>query len=208
MTPGRADFSGKISVSRETMQRFDLFAGALVKWNPSINLVARSTLPVMWTRHFLDSAQLWEVAKIDAGLWLDIGAGGGFPGLVMAIMGVEKAPKLRFILVESDARKSVFLQTVVRNLDLKAEVLPERIEQIQPLGADILSARALAPLTGLLEYADRHLKPKGHALFMKGAAYRQERDEALEKWSFRAEEYPSITDGKAVVLKLGDIARV
>jgi 16S rRNA (guanine527-N7)-methyltransferase len=208
MTQRRANFIKKTNVSRETMEKLDFFSRALTRWNGSINLIAKSTLPALWTRHFLDSAQLWNLAGPVAGHWVDIGTGGGFPGLVLAILAAERAPDLQFTLVESDLRKTVFLQTVARELSLQVTVKPERIETLQPLGADVLSARALAPLGTLVGYAERHLAPGGAALFMKGAAFRHEYDEALEKWSFQAEEYPSITDGAAVILKLGDITRV
>ncbi len=201
-------FLRAVDVSRETLERLAAYEHLLKKWNPSINLVAKSTLPTIWRRHFLDSAQLFALARHHEGHWADLGAGGGFPGLVIAIMAMERAPGLRVTCVESDQRKAAFLRTVVRELGLPARVLAERAEEAAPLQADVLSARALAPLARLLPQAERHLKPGGQALFPKGESFRDELSEALETWSFQSEEYPSITDGSAVILSLGDIRRV
>ncbi|MGR3291880.1 MAG: 16S rRNA (guanine(527)-N(7))-methyltransferase RsmG [Paracoccaceae bacterium] len=205
---GRAEFCEKINVSRETLAMLDVHAGLLEKWSAAINLVSKSTLPTLWARHFLDSAQIYRLADTNSGKWLDIGTGGGFPGLVVAIMAQQDSPGLKFTFIESDQRKSAFLRTVIRELSLDIPVLSQRIEEIEPLMADILSTRALAPLSTLLGYAETHLKPAGQALFMKGASFRRELDEALEFWSFQSDEYNSITDGDAVILSLGDIQRV
>ena len=111
-------------------------------------------------------------------------------------------------MIESDRRKCVFLQTAIRELDLNAEVINDRIENAPEMGADVLSARALAPLKTLLFYAERHMKPEGVALFLKGASFRQEMAEALENWAFESEEYTSITDGAAALLRVREIKRV
>jgi 16S rRNA (guanine527-N7)-methyltransferase len=110
--------------------------------------------------------------------------------------------------VESDQRKAVFLRTVAQRAAVPVTVLAERIESLPPLGSDVLSARALAPLTALLDYADRHLRAGGTALFPKGANWRAEVDEALERWRFRCENLPSATSPEGVILRIGDIHRV
>ncbi len=208
MNPDRDRFLAEANVSRETMAAFDLYAALLEKWNPTINLVSAASLPSLWTRHFLDSAQLYEKVGLSSGLWVDLGSGGGFPGLICAILARERAPDLRFTLVESDSRKVVFLQTVAREIPLPIEILRKRIEDIPSLQADVLTARALAPLKVLLSYAEQHLKPGGRALFHKGASFRSEVEEALESWTFQSDEYPSSTDGAGIVLSLKDIRRV
>jgi len=190
------------------MADFDAYAALLCKWTPAINLVSKNSLHDLWTRHFLDSAQLLDLAKRPEGHWVDIGTGGGFPGMVIAILAKHALPDLRFTFLESDQRKAVFLRNVAQSLSLNAEVHAERVEEVENLHANVLSARALAPLNDLLSYADRHLAPGGQALFMKGASFRRERDEALENWTVQSDEYPSITDGAAVILSLGDIRRV
>ena len=205
---GRAEFCHRINVSRETMAKLNAYVALVEKWSAKINLVSKASLVEIWIRHMLDSAQIYQVARLNTGHWLDIGAGGGFPGAVIAIMASTAAPEILFTFVDSDARKTVFLQTVVRELSLNARVIPARIEDLQPLAVDILSARAVAPLKRLLGYAQTHLSPAGKALFMKGASYRKELDEALEFWTFQSDEYPSITHDAAVILSLGDIKRV
>ena len=205
---GRNRFLAETGVSRETMARLDAYAGLLEKWTPAINLVSKASLRDLWTRHFLDSAQILGLAKTRIGRWVDLGAGGGFPGMVCAIMAAECAPDLRFTFVESDSRKATFLRTVSRETNVPVEIIDERIENIAPLKADVLSARALAPLKVLLEHAERHLAANGQALFPKGESFREELEEALESWAFRRDDYPSSTDGAGVVLSLGDIRRV
>jgi 16S rRNA (guanine527-N7)-methyltransferase len=205
---GREAFLAASDVSRETLARLDSYAALLEKWNPSINLVSKSTLPELWTRHFLDSAQILELAPEEAKSWVDLGTGGGFPGMIVAILAAGSRPGLRVTCVESDLRKATFLRTVAREAGIAAEVIARRIEEVPPLGADVVSARALAPLADLLAHAHRHLKPGGVALFPKGASHAEEVARALETWSFRLDTYPSKTDPEAIVLKLGDIRRV
>ncbi len=168
---GRNRFLAETGVSRETMARLDAYAGLLEKWTPAINLVSKASLRDLWTRHFLDSAQILGLAKTRIGRWVDLGAGGGFPGMVCAIMAAECAPDLRFTFVESDSRKATFLRTVSRETSVPVEIIDERIENIAPLKADVLSARALAPLKVLLEHAERHLAANGQALFPKGEIF-------------------------------------
>jgi 16S rRNA (guanine527-N7)-methyltransferase len=204
---GRAEVLAALNVSRETTARLDSYAALLAKWNPAINLVAKSTLPDLWTRHILDSAQLLDLAPKGARHWADLGSGGGFPGLVIAILAAEKAPTLRVTLVESDLRKATFLSTVVRECGLTTTVCAERIESLPPLRADVLTARALAPLDGLLAHAERHLAEGGIAIFPKGATHEAELASALEHWRFSVQKHPSRTDSDAVLLVIGDIAR-
>jgi 16S rRNA (guanine527-N7)-methyltransferase len=204
---GRAEALAVLNVSRETVSRLDAYAALLEKWNPAINLVAKSTLAELWTRHILDSAQLFDLAPLDAKRWADLGAGGGFPGLVIAILAAEKRPELKIALVESDARKAAFLQAALRETGLAAEVIAERIEKIPPLQADVVSARALAPLPKLLAYAERHLAEGGVALFPKGAGAEAELSESLERWQFSVQKHPSRTDQEAAVLRIGELKR-
>lgn len=195
-------------VSRETLERLKTYEALLIKWNSAINLVSSQTLTQIWSRHFRDSAQLFNLASADAQQWADLGSGGGFPGMVVAILAQEHCPDMRVSLVESDQRKAAFLATVARNLDLHVHIHTARIEQLGPLLADIVSARALAPLTLLLDFAERHLASQGVALFPKGARWREELVEAQKKWSFCHEVVSSRTDADAVVLKIEGLKRV
>ena len=192
-------------VSRETRARVEAYHAALLRWQKAINLVSRSTLAEAWARHFLDSAQVFAHRPVQRGLWADLGSGGGFPGLVCAILGAEAAPDLRFALVESDRRKATFLQSVARDLGLSVAVHVARIEALAPLGADVISARALAPLPELLALAAPHLAPDGHALFQKGAGHAAELASARRDWQMEVETFPSSTAADAVVLRIGQL---
>ncbi len=195
-------------VSRETMDRLEVYADLLKKWNPKINLVSKATLADLWTRHIVDSAQIYTLAPKNFTHWVDLGSGGGFPGLVCAIIADERNPAANFTLVESDARKSVFLRTVARETGIKVNVVTDRIERAIPLNADILSARALADLTMLLSFADRHLQESGTALFPKGVNWQKEVEEARKAWFFEYEAITSETESGSIILRIGDISRV
>ena len=195
------------NVSRETIQRLEGYAALLRKWTPAINLVAASTLDDLWSRHMADSAQLLDLAPEGARLWVDMGSGGGFPGLVVAILAAERRPSLKVALIESDLRKATFLRTVAREVGVTVDVHAHRIEEVAPMGADVVSARALAPLARLLPLAERHLAAGGTALFQKGASHASEVAEALAHWRFTVQNHPSQTDPQAVVLRIGEIAR-
>lgn len=204
----KSDILRQLDVSRETSDRLEIYAELLQKWNPKINLVSKSSIDDLWGRHIMDSAQVFDLAPNNKTHWADLGAGGGFPGLVVAILAAEKASTLKTTLVESDVRKSTFLQTVVRETGLNTTVCIDRIERLPPLNADIVSARALAPLKTLLSYAERHLAQDGTAIFPKGANHQNELTESLEHWRFSVHKHPSVTDPDSVILSIGDIARV
>ncbi|NVK62378.1 MAG: 16S rRNA (guanine(527)-N(7))-methyltransferase RsmG [Rhodobacteraceae bacterium] len=197
-----------LDVSRETQEKLDHLVALLAKWSPRINLVSRTTLEDSWTRHILDSAQVFSVPEVHSGHWADFGSGGGFPGLVVAILAQELAPDLKVTLVESDQRKSVFLRTALRETKVDAQILNERIEKVSPLQADVISARALAELTVLLAFADRHMCETGRAVFLKGANWKKELEAARESWKFDCAERKSITDPNAVVLSIGALTHV
>ena len=203
-----AEFQRHVDVSRETFERLEGYVVLMKKWNPAINLVAPSTIAQIWSRHVLDSAQIYEISPDKPNIWCDLGSGGGLPAIVVAIMAKELSPETQVDCIESDVRKSTFLRTVVRELELSLTVTSERIEKAEPQNADVLSARALASLDKLCGFAERHLKPEGVAIFPKGENYRQEIDEALENWSFHLDTYPSKTHPEAVILKIGEISRV
>ncbi len=196
----------QMNVSRETFEKLSVHVDLLKKWNPRINLVARGTLSEVWTRHIFDSLQVFQQVA-DCEHWVDLGSGGGFPGLVCAILATEQSPDTTFTLVESDQRKSAFLRTVIRETGANCTVISKRIEDLDPLRADILSARALADLNTLLSFCDRHLKKDGLALFLKGAAWKKELEQAQREWNFIAEPTISLTEPQAVILKIKGVSR-
>lgn len=199
------DFSAASNVSHETIERLKVYDATLRKWNEKVNLVAKSTIPDIWHRHFADSAQLFHLACDLGGLWADLGAGAGFPGMVIAILAKEKAPGLTVALVESDARKCAFLSTVATLTGVKVRIINERAESATPLGATTLSARALAPLETLYPLARRHLAENGECLFLKGATVESELTTVRRIWDSSVEAIASVTDPKGVVLRIGDI---
>jgi len=197
-----------LNVSRETQAKLSAFLDMVEKWNPRINLVSASSLPTAWTRHVLDSAQLWSLRPTSQGVWLDIGSGGGFPGIVMAILAQAEAPDLQVKLVESDRRKSVFLSEAVRQLHLNATVHPVRIETLAAANAQIVSARALSALNGLMPMVAQHLAPGGTALFPKGQRYQAELADCAPHWTMTTEVVPSKIDPDGVVIKISDLRHV
>ncbi|MES2665608.1 MAG: 16S rRNA (guanine(527)-N(7))-methyltransferase RsmG [Pseudomonadota bacterium] len=196
------------NVSRETFDRLKAFGSMLVKWNGAINLVARGTVEDMWSRHFVDSAQILQFCPPSCDHWADLGTGGGFPGLVIAILVRESRPDTRFTFVESDQRKAAFLRQASRETGANVTVLAERIELCPALAANVVSARALAPLTTLCGYAARHCQAGGTAIFQKGASYSEELEDALKNWRFDHSLHPSQTDPAAVILSITNLCRL
>lgn len=196
------------NVSRETIDKLQILADLLKKWNPKINLVSKSTIDNLWTRHILDSAQLFNLKSHPLNHWVDIGSGGGFPGLIIALMADEKKSPAKVTLIESDQRKCAFLRTVLRETGTKGTVLAQRIEDVGRQNADVLSARALADMDALLNFAELHLAADGIALFPKGVTWKKELLKAQQSWSFSCDVITSKTESEAVILKVGDIRRV
>ncbi len=197
----------ELDVSRETMGRLEAFETLLTKWNAHINLISQASLENLWDRHIMDSVQAYEAAPMGA-KWVDLGSGGGFPGLIVAILAAEQQPGLSVTLIESDQRKSEFLRAAVRETGIVCKVLTERAETAAPQGADIVSARALAELAVLLRYAERHLAKGGTALFPKGVTWQKELDTARLEWRFDIDVIESRTMPGAAILKIKGASRV
>lgn len=194
-------------VSRETAERLHTYEMLLREWNPTINLVSASTLDDASRRHFADSAQLLPLAPQAARTWVDLGSGGGFPGLVVAILAAERRPNLAVSLVESDARKVAFLAAVLRSTGVAARVVHGRAETVPAAPSDVVSARALAPLDRLLPLAVRFLAPGGLGLFPKGRHAGIELTAAARHWHYRVREVVSRTDPAARILCMTEIRR-
>ncbi len=191
-------------VSRETLARLDRFTRLLLQWQKTTNLIGAATIPHLWTRHIADSLQLLALAP-SARVWLDLGSGGGFPGLVIACaLAGERGATVH--LIESNAKKAAFLREAVRELDLRAVVHGERIEHFSlPMGAhvDVITARAVAPLSVLFGYVALLLKTGAQALLLKGQDVEAELTEAAKYWTIKADLIPSKTspEGRIVVLR-------
>lgn len=198
---------GGVDVSRETFEALRAFEALVQRWNPAINLVSKNSLPGLWGRHIADSAQLFALCPPEATSWVDLGSGGGFPGLVVAILAKQLRPKLLVTLVESDMRKATFLRQAAVTLAVHVSVRSERIESLAPLNADVLSARALAPLSDLLAFAKLHLRSDGIAIFPKGARYQDEIPDARKAWDFDVDTRPSLSEAEAALLVIRNIHR-
>lgn len=189
-------------VSRETHERLRAYHDLLLRWTERINLIAPSTRSDAWTRHIADSAQLWGHALGGAKTWVDLGSGGGLPGVVIAIIAAAERPELRVTLIESDRRKAAFLQHAVAQLGLRAAVLPRRVEDAAIPPQDVISARAFAPLGRLLTLARPLLHDRSIMLFLKGRTALSELTEADRSWHIRYEIVPSRVEGGGAIVKI------
>lgn len=201
------DTVGGLSVSRETMAALRVLESEVIRWTTTVNLVSRGSVEHIWDRHIADSAQVFQACPPGAHRWLDLGSGGGFPALVVAILARERQPDLGVTLVESDQRKAAFLRQTAQKLGVDVNVMAQRIESIPPQGADVISARALAPLVDLLKLAAPHMKPDAVALFPKGARHTEEIAEARRLWAFDLEVLPSAAQADAALLIIRKLAR-
>ena len=193
-----------MNVSRETGKLFNSYADLIRKWNPAINLVASATIPDFESRHIADSAQVFKLSRPKHGSWLDLGSGGGLPGVVVAILA--KNDPITITLVESDKRKAAFLSTVKRELGLKnLSVKSIRIEVLNAGNYRFVSARALAALDKLMPTLNRQLAQDGEAWLMKGRSWKAEVEAARRSWSFDLDSFTSVTDPEAAILKLRNI---
>lgn len=193
-------------VSRETTEILAEYARLFRKWSAKINLASASDLTDLEARHLQDCLQISSLSD-NPRQWTDIGSGGGLPGIVIAISLVNQPTKVT--LIESDQRKSAFLKTVRRELSLDhLHIINQRIETAPQQSADVVSARALAPLPKLLGYVNRHLNPDGKALLMKGINWRAEVEEARQIWHFNYQAHPSATNPDAAILEITDIKNV
>jgi 16S rRNA (guanine527-N7)-methyltransferase len=195
-------FAALSGVSRETLARLEAYAGLLVQWSERINLVGRDTLGDLWRRHFLDSAQLLRHVPPGAQSLVDLGSGAGFPGLVLAIMGVPGVE-----LVEADARKCAFLREAARVAAAPVLIRNARIEAVPSQAAAVVTARGVAPLDRLFVLAERFIGPETVCLFPKGERAAQELTAASQAWTMEPTCHESCTDPRGVILCLRRVGR-
>lgn len=218
---GPEAFAKQFNVSRETVAKLVTYVDLLNQWQKTINLVSPATLPEAWHRHIADSAQLLRLAPPGARVWIDLGSGAGFPGLVLAIL-LSNRPESRVTLIESDTRKVAFLREVARRTGLRQAVAAAN-DPPPPLGhpaavdicharietpatharvgtGDVITARALAPLSKLLGLCLPYCRPETVALLLKGREADREVDEAKTLFEFNADLVPSLTDRDARIV--------
>jgi 16S rRNA (guanine527-N7)-methyltransferase len=198
-------FAAATGATTAQMADLETFRSMLADWSARMNLVGPSALDAFWGRHAFDSAQLLAIAP-DALRWADLGAGAGFPGVVLAIL-LKGRPGAHVHLVESMAKRCRFLTAVVESLALPATVHVARAESLS-LTVDIVTARACAPLSRLLEFAWPYLRKGATGLFLKGQDIEAEVAEAAKIWSFQSERLPSRSGGSGWILKLRKLRHV
>ncbi|MEG6508082.1 16S rRNA (guanine(527)-N(7))-methyltransferase RsmG [Methyloligella sp. 2.7D] len=206
---GPEDFSKAFDVSRETIHSLCIYSELLSEWQSWTNLVAASTLPDLWSRHFADSAQLTLLAP-EARLWLDLGSGAGFPGLVVAILKAAE-PDFRMHVVESNQRKCRFMAEVAEATNAPVEIHNLRIENMKPnelpLSPQVISARALAPLPRLLGLAAPLFGRETRGLFLKGRDANHEIETARRDWDFTARCHRSLTSADSAIVEIAHLAK-
>ncbi|MGH6762216.1 MAG: 16S rRNA (guanine(527)-N(7))-methyltransferase RsmG [Phyllobacterium sp.] len=195
------------NVSRETISDLEAFEILFRKWAKAINLASPSTLDDLWSRHIIDSVQLIPLAQ-SAKYWVDLGSGGGFPGIVIALF-LKSVEGSLISLVESNGKKAAFLRTALGQFSAPGKVYAQRIDAVYELvpKPDIVTARALAPLNELLGLAEPWLVGGAIGLFHKGRDYRREIEESRNAWKFDLVEYPSIVAVDSVILKISNVQR-
>ena len=198
----RAAAGELLGVSRETLERLEAYLDLLQRWQKRINLVGAATLADPWRRHIVDCGQLWRHWPAGARVLADLGSGAGLPGLVLAVLG---APVVH--LIESDRRKAAFLREAARACGAVASVHAERIEAVPPLAADVITARALAPLPELLSLAEPHWHAGTTLLLLKGRSAASELTKAREHWTMRVASEPSLSDAEGQLLTITEIGR-
>lgn len=193
-------FAAETGVSRETLAKLEKLTELLLKWQRAINLVAANSLSDVWRRHILDSAQLHPLLPPNCRTVIDIGSGAGFPGLVLAAMGVPDVHS-----VESDQRKCAFQREAARVAGLSVTIHAQRVESLPKMQADAIISRACADLPQLLEYAYPFVSPSSWCLFLKGQQVERELTEAGKGWKMQTERFPSRTDPSGTVLRLSHV---
>ena len=199
---GPGEFAARTSVSRETLARLKAYGDLLADWNARHNLVAKSTLPDLWHRHFWDSAQLAPLIPAEARTLADLGSGAGFPGLVLALL----RPDLAVTLHEATTKKCAFLQAAADRTGLKVTIRNSRLEDLPPQAFDVVTARALAPLPRLLQYAHPFTGPNSVCLFLKGQNVGAELTEAHKYWNMGASQVPSQTEPSAAIVTVRELS--
>jgi 16S rRNA (guanine527-N7)-methyltransferase len=208
MTDGPSALSGIVDVSRETLERLTVFVDLLKKWQGSTNLIAPGTVPSVWSRHVADSAQLIPLFP-DALRWVDLGSGGGFPAVVVAIL-LAGRKDAAVHLIESDQRKCAFLRQAIRATEAPATVHAGRIEALlegwrEPV--DMISSRALAPLSRLFPLAEPLFRLGAKATFHKGLDFDEEISEASKSWNADLVIHRSRIESAGVILEIRHLAR-
>ena len=205
ITADRQAVFDQLNVSQAVQSKLNTYVALLEEWQGKMNLVSDSTLPVVWTRHILDSAQVERYLTPSDRVILDLGSGAGFPALVLAILDESKNRTVH--LVESDGKKCSFLQAVADACGLQVVIHNERIEKMPVFKADVITARALAALDKLVGYAKPFIDERTRCLFLKGKKADEELKLCAKKFDFAVEKHSSITSDEGKLLCLTGVKK-
>lgn len=202
---GPKDILAKTNVSRETLTSIEKIVDELDGWRKKINLIGPSEFDQVWRRHVLDSAQLIPLMP-RSGRIVDLGSGSGFPALIIA--AATQHDEAEIVMIETVGKKCAFLRAAIQAADLPAKVRQGRVENVNDLSTECVTARAFAPLPKLLEYAEKWLSNGAYGIFPKGRRWEEELTQAKESWRFTYEVIPSVSGGDGVILKISEVSRV
>jgi len=202
------NFILKYNVSRETYSNLESYVALLREWQNKFNLVSKNSLEFVWERHIADSAQLFKYITDEVKVIYDFGSGAGFPAIVLAIIAKEKRPDIKFKLVESIGKKTLYLNEVKTQLNLEnVDIFNDRVENLKLPVADMITARAMTSLDNLLKYSVLFSDKKTKLLFPKGKSYNEELDEAKKNWNFKLKVYKNELCDDGVILLLENLRR-
>ena len=196
-----------LNVSRETINNLCEYEAMLSKWNSKINLISKNTFTDIWNRHFLDSGQIIKYVDASRKRWVDLGSGAGFPGLVVALLLRDRKIDCEVILVEKSTKKVFFLNEIIRKFDLNVKVINNDIRTIDPLKADVITARAFSELNNLIQIAHIHGRDSGICLFLKGENYLVELDKTLNYWFFDYDVFDSLSNPSGKIIRVKNILK-
>ncbi len=202
------NFMEKYNVSRETFSKLKLYESLLKEWQLKFNLVSNSSLDDAWNRHFEDSVQLFKYIPENSKVLYDFGSGAGFPGMVLAMIASEKTPYLKVKLIESIGKKTLYLNEVKKQTKTNVEIINDRIENIKAEKADVITSRAMASLSQLLEYTGKFCSKKTVCIFPKGKKFQEEIDEARKKFRFDCQAYDSEVSSEGKILIISNISKI
>lgn len=204
ITLDRDNVLNQIDASKEVSNKLDIYVETLEQWQSLMNLVSDTTLPIVWTRHILDSAQLYKLLKEEDKVIVDFGSGAGFPGLVLAILDDKNR---EYHLIESDGKKCKFLNEIIKLCKLNAIVHNERIEKINDIKPNVITARALSSLLELVKYAKKFLNKDARCIFMKGKKAPEEIKECQKQFNIEFDKVQSITSPEGQIIIINKVTK-
>ena len=201
-------FSRYTQVSRETIISLKKLEKRLIKSNENLNLVGKSTINKIWTRHFLDSAQAIDFIDKNCKILVDLGSGAGFPGIIISMIAIDRKFPLQIKLIEKSKKKAIFLNNIIKEFDLKAEVINKNIfEESELLSGDVFVARAFKPLSKVLELMHSTIKNWEKIILFLGKTGKRDLDQASKNWDIEYKKRVSVTSNDSIILEINKLKR-